>query len=152
MKKIILVDMDGVLVKEPTIEHINDALFKLEIERPYNWPHWSDIPGIFKDLEPIDGAIDAYNQLSKDHELYIVSTAAWNNPSSFTDKRLWIEKHLPVANRRLFLTHNKHMVVGDFLIDDRLVNGAEKFPGKHIHFGQEEFKDWDSVLAFFSNL
>ena len=37
---------------------------------------------------------------------------------------------------------------GDYIIDDRLKNGVDKFDGKHIHFGTEEFTDWESVLKF----
>lgn len=147
MKKVtILVDMDGVLVNKPTADHLAR---KMIYEVTEEVKHWSDIPGIFLDMEPMEGAIEAYKKLSEKFDLYIVSTAAWSNPSSFTDKRLWIEIHLPMAARKLFLTHNKHMVVGDYLIDDRLANGSEKFPGKHIHFGQGEFKTWDDVLRFF---
>jgi 5'(3')-deoxyribonucleotidase len=155
MRKVILVDMDGVLVKEPTKEHEDEKRRKMGRKGRKEGTeelHWSDVPEIFLDLEPIDGAIEAYNKLAGDHDLYVVSTAPWGNPSAWTDKRKWIEKHLPIADKRLFLTHNKHMVVGDYLIDDRIKNGVDKFPGKHIHFGQEPFKDWSAVLDYFDSL
>lgn len=38
------------------------------------------------------------------------------------------------------------MIKGDYLIDDRLVNGVEKFEGELIHFGSEKFKGWKEVL------
>jgi 5'(3')-deoxyribonucleotidase len=150
-KKVILVDMDGVLVKEPSKEHEERMLSLTPSILKNNIEHWSDIPGIFLDLEPMEGGIYAYNKLSEKYDLYIVSTAAWGNPSSFTEKRLWVGKHLPIAKGKLFLTHNKHMVIGDFIIDDRKVNGVEKFPGQHIHFGQEPFEDWNKVLEFFES-
>jgi hypothetical protein len=28
------------------------------------------------------------------------------------------------------------------------VNGAGEFKGEHIHFGQEKFPDWKSVLEY----
>jgi len=34
------------------------------------------------------------------------------------------------------------------LIDDRTVNGAGEFQGVHIHFGQEKFPNWKSVLDY----
>ncbi len=138
-KQIILVDMDGVLVKEPSKGSFNCT----------SNMHWSDVPNIFINLEPMEGAIEAYYKLSEKYDLYIVSTAPWDNPSAWTDKRLWVEKHLPIAKKKLFLTHNKHMVIGDYLIDDRTKNGVDKFQGKHVHFGQEPFENWDSVLKFF---
>jgi 5'(3')-deoxyribonucleotidase len=157
MKKVILVDMDGVLVKEPTKEHEEEKRRKMnrkgrkEGTHDHNL-HWSDIPDIFLELEPMDGAIEAYIKLSEDYDTYVVSTAPWDNPSAWSDKRKWIENHLSVANKKLFLTHNKHMVVGDYLIDDRIKNGVDKFPGKHIHFGQPPFENWEKVLQYFEGL
>ncbi len=156
-KKIILVDLDGVLVKEPSKEHEEEKRRKMTRKgRKDGSPdpeehklHWSDVPDIFLDLEPMEGAIDAYTKLSQDYDLYVVSTAPWNNPSAWSDKRRWVGKHLPSASHRLFLTHNKHMITGDYLIDDRLKNGADKFPGKFIHFGQEPFENWNKVLDYF---
>lgn len=165
MKKVILVDMDGVLVKEPTKAHEEDKKRKMNRkgrketketqetkEGTEDKTHWSDIPDIFFDLEPMDGAIDSYIKLSNDYDMYIVSTAPWNNPSAWSDKRRWIQNHLPIANKKLFLTHNKHMIIGDYLIDDRTKNGVDKFSGKHIHFGQPPFENWEKVVNYFEEL
>jgi 5'-nucleotidase len=157
MKKVILVDMDGVLVKEPTREHEEEKRRKMGRKGRKEGTeeqqiHWSDVPDIFLDLEPMEGAIDAFNKLSQDYDLYVVSTAPWNNPSAWADKKKWIDRHLPNAHKKLFLTHNKQMVVGDYLIDDRLRNGANKFPGKLIHFGQPPFENWSKVLDYFDKV
>jgi hypothetical protein len=42
------------------------------------------------------------------------------------------------------------MILGDFLIDDRLKNGADQFSGKFIHFGQTPFDNWGKILEFFN--
>jgi len=34
------------------------------------------------------------------------------------------------------------------LIDDRTKNGADRFPGEHIHLGDEKFPDWISVVEY----
>ena len=52
------------------------------------------------------------------------------------------------ARKRLILSHNKHLNIGDYLIDDRTANGAGNFTGEHIHFGTEKFPNWDSVLTY----
>ncbi len=76
----------------------------------------------------------------------------WKVPESYMDKRIWIKDHFgDDFNKRLTLTHRKELSIGDFLIDDRLKNGAEKFTGKHIHFGTELFPNWYSVLKYFYN-
>jgi len=38
--------------------------------------------------------------------------------------------------------------VVDYLIDDRPANGADKFTGKWIHFGQDLFPDWKAVTDY----
>ena len=59
------------------------------------------------------------------------------------------EKNLgETAIKRLILSQPKHLNLGDYLIDDRKVNGAVEFQGEHIHFGQEKFPDWKSVLDY----
>jgi len=48
----------------------------------------------------------------------------------------------------VIITHKKNLVIGDYLIDDSLKNGAAEFPGRHIHFGSEEFRDFQAVIVF----
>lgn len=104
---------------------------------------------IFHNLEPIEGAIEAVQLLASKYEIYFLSTPMWNVPDSFTGKRLWIRDHFgPWANKRLILTHRKDLNIGDYLIDDRLKNGAGEFTGEHIHFGTPQFPDWKSVLQY----
>jgi len=115
---------------------------------PYD-EHPDTIPGIFRNLNPIIGAIDAVKILldSNQYEVYFLSTAPWNNPSAWTDKRLWLEDQFgDLVNRRLILTHRKDLLKGDILIDDRPNNGAKDFVGTWIQFGTEEFPDWNSIL------
>jgi 5'(3')-deoxyribonucleotidase len=61
----------------------------------------------------------------------------------------WVKKHLGrVAYKRLILSHNKHLNTGDYLIDDREKNGADKFDGELINFGSHEFPDWSAVIRY----
>jgi 5'(3')-deoxyribonucleotidase len=53
----------------------------------------------------------------------------------------------------MFITHRKDLLIGDFLIDDRLANGAKDFKGELLRFGwdyeqnrENEYKDWASIL------
>jgi 5'-nucleotidase len=102
-------------------------------------------------MDPMKGAIDSYNQLSSQYDTYILSTSPWDNPSAWQDKILWVKKYLEKsAYKRLILSHHKNLNRGDYLIDDRLKNGADKFIGEHIHFGTEQFPDWKSVLIYLS--
>ena len=142
--KIVYVDMDSVLVN---FQSGIDAL--TEEERTAFKDDLDDVPGIFSKMKPVDGAIEAYEKLTKHFDVYILSTAPWNNPSAWTDKLLWVQEHLgDQAHKRLILSHNKNLNAGDFLIDDRTANGAEEFKGEHIHFLSEKFKNWNDVLNY----
>lgn len=143
-KKILYVDMDNVLVD------FKSGIDRLEsdIEKRYEG-RLDDVPGIFGLMDPMPGAIESIQLLSHHFEIYILSTAPWNNPSAWSDKLHWIKKHLPeIAYKRLILTHHKNLNKGDFLIDDRLKNGTDRFEGKHIHFGASEFPNWNVVTEF----
>ena len=53
------------------------------------------LPGLYEDLPPIEGAIEAVNVLlDLDHfDVYFLSTAPWDNPEAWMHKRLWIDQH-----------------------------------------------------------
>jgi 5'-nucleotidase len=144
MKKILYVDMDNVLVDFPSgINQISPQL-QLEYEGRLD-----EVPGIFSLMEPLEDAISAFETLSDHYDTYILSTSPWENPTAWTDKLLWVKKHLgESAYKRLILSHNKHLNHGDYLIDDRLANGADRFQGELIQFGTEHFPNWDSVMKY----
>lgn len=141
-KPIVLIDMDGVLADfdkraaELELQGIKgSSLFKHE--------------SAFRDLEPIEGAIEAWHLLQDKYETYILSTPPWSNPNAWAEKRIWVEKYLgKAAKKKLILCHNKGLVRGDFLIDDRIANGVADFMGEHIHFGNSEFPGWKSVCEY----
>jgi 5'(3')-deoxyribonucleotidase len=106
----------------------------------------------FKDLDPIPGSIAAWNLLQEKYDTYILSTAMWNNINAWSDKRHWVEKYLgKSANKKLILSHNKGLLKGEYLIDDRIANGVADFEGEHIHFGSPDFPNWDKVLNYLLN-
>ena len=111
-----------------------------------------DVPSIFSLMVPIKDAIESVEKLSRVFDTYLLSTAPWDNPSAWSDKVIWVKKYLgEVAHKRLILSHHKNLNKGDYLIDDRTKNGADKFEGEHIHFGQGAFKDWNAVNKYLFN-
>ena len=142
--KVVYVDMDDVLVDfQSGIDSLSDE------EREVYKDNIDNAPGIFSKMQPLDGAIEGYKKLTEYFDVYILSTAPWNNPSAWSDKLLWVQKHLgDIAYKRLILSSNKHLNAGDYLIDDRKANGARDLKGEHIHFLTEKFKNWDDVLNY----
>lgn len=108
-----------------------------------------EIPGIFALMKPLPGAIEAFTELSNIFDTYILSTSPWENETAWSDKLTWVKNNLGApAYKRLILSHHKNLNLGDYLVDDRLANGVDKFSGEHIHFGTEEFPDWNSVVSY----
>ena len=100
-------------------------------------------------MNPIKGAIEAFNLLSEKYDTYILSTAPWNNPTAWSDKVEWVKNYLgDRAHKRLILTHHKNLNKGHYLIDDRTKNGAINFEGELILFGSEQFPSWKEVLSY----
>lgn len=146
-KKILYIDMDNVLVDFPS------AFNKISEEELIKYKGNEDgIDGLFGLMDPMPKAIDSFNELADLYDTYILSTSPWANESAWIDKVRWVKKYLGTkAKKRLILSHHKNLNIGDFLIDDRTANGADKFQGEHIHFGTPQYPDWDAVLKYLRN-
>lgn len=148
MKEIVYIDMDNVLVDFPS------GIAQLDEEtRTKFWDNLDEVPGIFSLMAPLEGAVGAVHQLAERYDLYVLSTAPWLNPSAWQHKLEWIQQYFgreegSVFYKRLILSHHKHLNQGAYLIDDRTKNGADRFKGRHIHFGTEEFPDWGAVVGY----
>lgn len=143
MKKLFF-DMDGVLVNfQSGIDKLSD-----DVKKEYE-DRLDEVPGIFSLMDPMPGAIEAVHELSKYYDVYILSTAPWKNPSAWSDKINWITQYFgDLFKKRVVLTHCKHLVNGDYLVDDRAKNGASEFPGEWVQFGSERFPDWEEVTCY----
>jgi len=104
---------------------------------------------LFLNPPMIEGALDAITKLSEHYNLFFLSTAPWSNTNSWSHKRIWLQENLgKLAWKRLILSHRKDLLMGDYLVDDRIHNGAGDFKGLHIHFRQEGFENWEKTLNF----
>ena len=144
MKKRVFVDMDNVLVDfQSGLDQQSEQTLQQYAGR------LDEIPGLFGKMKPLVGAIDAVHQLNEYYDLFILSTAPWNNPSAWSDKVKWVTEYLDdLFHKRMVITHRKDPCQGDYLIDDRGKNGTSEFSGEWIEFGSERFPDWQSVLDY----
>src|SRR6056300_224353 len=155
-KKIIYIDMDGVLVDfQKAIDDWFETHSHLKERYKDNPDH---IQGLFRIAPPIEGAIEAVKKLheSGKYELFIATSAPWGNPLSASDKRFWIEEHFGnLFHKKMFVTHRKDLLMGDYLIDDRTKNGAGEFSGELLQFGvnwetgkEGPYPNWESILEY----
>ena len=147
-KKIVYVDMDNTIVDfKSGIKRLSKSDTKEYKDR------YDDHPYIFTLMDPIKDSIESIKKLNKQYDLYVLSTAPWDNPNAWKQKRDWIGKYFgdkkkDVFYKKVILTHNKNLNKGDYLIDDRPHNGAEHFEGEWIKFGSKKYPDWKAVTKF----
>jgi hypothetical protein len=145
-RKILYIDLDNTLVD------FRSALPRLDRPLPRDsvQDDLDDIEGIFALMDPMPGAIDAFHTLAGVYDTFILSTAPWKNPSAWRDKLLWVKRYLGApAEKRLILSHHKHLNRGDYLVDDRPhARGADRFEGEVLAFGADKFETWPAVTEY----
>lgn len=147
-KPVLYIDMDNTLVDFRSAFDRVDAATLATYKG-----NEDDIPGIFALMDPMPGAIDAVHALAEHYDVYVLSTAPWANPSAWSDKLTWIQRHFgsgddSVLYKRLILSHHKNLNHGAILIDDRPNHrGADRFQGAVLPFGRAECPDWATVAA-----
>lgn len=117
-------------------------------EQKYPQSKW----GFFLKLEEIPNAIKSVKELSKKHDVWILTRPSFRNVNCYTEKAQWVWDHLGFEFlEKTIFSPDKSIVIGDYLIDDQNNANQDKFGGKWIKFGSEEFPDWVSVINFFEN-
>lgn len=105
--------------------------------------------GLWEELKPMSGAIEALHILEKHYDVYIFSTISRENLFMESDKVLWLMKYLgEVYYKQLILSHHKELNKGDYLIDGGGKYGADRFEGEWIQYGSERFPGWEDILEY----
>ena len=146
--------MDDVLVDfQSGLDKVDEETkSRYRAKGPGDKDRMDEIPGLFGLMEPLHGAIEAVHRLAEVYDVFILSTAPWNNPLAWSDKVMWVTKYFDdVFHKRVIITHRKDLVVGDYLSDDRGKNGTSEFKGEWIHFGSERFPNWGAVVEYLLN-
>lgn len=109
--------------------------------------------GFFEDLPPLLDAINGYKILEKYFDVRILTAPSVLNPLCYTEKRLWVEKHLGMeACHKMIICPDKSLLKGHFLIDDSITKGQDKFEGKLLRFGHAKYSNWYCILKYFKKL
>jgi len=127
VKKIVYFDMDGVLCQFR-------KKFNEEIERNPKIQFPQATYGFFANLEPHTHMVFLYKALENNanFDVHILTAPSYINPLCYTEKRVWVEKHLGLeAAEKMVITGYKNLLKGDYLIDDNESGkGQDKFEGK----------------------
>jgi 5'(3')-deoxyribonucleotidase len=115
----------------------------------------------FLNLEPTPGSKGAVHEIIKlGYDVWILSQPLAECPESYSDKAKWIQLHFPQLYKKIILTQDKSLKIGDYLIDDNRQKWQEKFEqngGKFIHFNYGGYngrnwpdteKSWREVVEF----
>lgn len=177
----ILIDMDGVIadfeksflnayktkypdnffvpLEERTSFHIKDQYPKnlqLLVEEIYC------SKGFYFDLLPIEGSINALNELSSlGNEVYICTSPLLKNRFCISEKYNWVLKYLGNEwAEKMIVTKDKTIIQADYLIDDNPnVTGVEKPTWEHILYSQPynleniskrriTWKNWEKIFDY----
>ena len=142
IRKRLYIDMDGVLCDFK-------KLYNSELESNPSQPYPQSQFGFFMNLESIPFAIDSINHLQKHFDVWILTRPSVQNLSCYTEKAQWIRKHLGMdMQAKTIMCIDKSLLKGHFLVDDQVEHGQSEFEGKHIHFGSDEFNNWDKVVTY----
>lgn len=77
-------------------------------------------PDLYTSLEPMPGAVEAANELAERYPVFICSTPEKNNPECATAKYESMVEHFGREwRKRIILTHDKTVVHGTVLVDDK---------------------------------
>lgn len=140
MKQRIFIDMDN------TLCDYTGKFLEMQAASANPLPYPQSQYGFFTSLAPLLGAVEAYQMLEEQYEVYILTAPSYLNPLCYTEKRVWVEQHLGLeTTRNLIICQRKGLLKGDFLIDDHLY---PEFEGQQIHFGQKPFETWQKVLEY----
>ena len=139
----VFIDMDGVISDfEKAAKNLALEKEPLKLSRP-------DLFVNYRNLDVVEGAIEAVAKLNADHDVFIASTPPWTRPEVWGHKREWIEEHFPYLKRKIILTHRKDLLIGDILIDDSRFRGQPDFQGEWYWFNKNwNNRNWEACIKW----
>jgi 5'(3')-deoxyribonucleotidase len=172
----LLIDVDEVLVNfaDPAVKVLSDIFgcpWTFDQMLPGAWDMFAGLspeqkarvaevledPAWYNALEPYPGAQNAVERLREFSDIYVVTAAITWAP----DRIWWLKKHFGFEKDHLIFTKAKHVVAGDFFLDDHpghVLRWQQEYPkghgmlwtspnNRHLkEYGHIRVYDWDTVL------
>ena len=114
----------------------------LELRRELDLDEGDNLPVRYKDIEPIDTAIEAFEQLANLFEVYIIT------PDVQCEEKIeWVRTHLPFAVEWIVFCDTEEIREGNYLIC-RDHKKAGCFRGRVIEFLSMDFPGWEDVAQY----
>lgn len=125
---------------------------------------WHD--EFFLNLRPIPGARGAVFDLQKlGYDIWVLTQPLAECFESYSDKAKWVQLHFPSLYKKIIMTQDKGLHLGDYLVDDNKEKWKEKFEkngGKFVHYpynvetrvkmnDRDHHDAWDSIIRFFKS-
>lgn len=164
-KKIVLIDMDGVIVdfevyflkcfmvKYPELEYIPVKDRRQFYARDDYHSDFTPLihsifesKGFFLEIPPIEGALEAIKILAVKNEVFICTAPYFSSEHCVGEKFEWVRKYLGEKwLAHTIISKDKTLVRGDYLIDDKpIITGVKRPTWEHIIFDapyNREIKD-----------
>lgn len=120
------------------------------------------LPGFYRDLEPLVGAIESVNRLAEKYTAFFCSAPFNGHETCASEKVAWIREMFGFDwEDKIILTNDKTLVQGDIIIDDKpVIHGAIEDPAwVHIVYSHNynrniypRIESWDEIDDIVDNL
>ena len=112
-----------------------------------------ELDGVLRDTRndlPIGEAFKVFHKLSEWYDTYVVCREDPNQPDLWGENVRWAETHLGVpAWNRVLVGNHPELLMGDYLLTR---TDCDDFMGTVLKFGEDPFRTWADVQAFFARL
>ena len=134
LNKTIYIELDNVLC------NYNGRIFELRAENDCD--DIEQLPIHYKDMEPIDGAIEAVEELARNLDVYIVTP-----DEKREEKTEWVRTHLPQIVDNIIFCDIEEIRDGNYLICMDKKKGR-CFRGRFIEYYSMSFPTWSEVVNY----
>lgn len=134
LNKTVYIELENVLC------NYSGRVFQLKDELDID--NEKELPLNYYDIEPVDGAIEAYEELSTMMEVFIIT------PDEKRDEKTeWVRTHLPQAAEKIKFCNMANVRDGNYFVCSNSETGGN-FRGRLIELYSFEFPVWDDILTY----